>query len=406
LVFGRLEVREKISSLAESLRGDMIAFLREIIAIPSMNGSEGEVVARIKREMEALGYHSVEVDPMGNLLGRIGSGERILAIDGHCDTVGVGNQDNWEIDPFEGFLRGGVLYGRGASDQKGGLAAAVYAGKILSEIGLPENVSVLITATVLEEDYEGVCWDFIIRECRIIPEAVLLTEPTDLQVNRGQRGRLEIKLRAEGISAHGSAPERGVNAIYRMASIVLDIERLNSRFSSDSPLGKGSIVVTDIRSSSPSLCAVADSSTIHLDRRLTEGETIESALREIEALESVRAAGALARVPELEIQSYTGLVYPVRAFYPPWLMAQDDPLVICASESFKQQFGDDPALGIWAFSTNGVATRGVHGIPTIGFGPGEERHAHSPSDQVRVDDVVKAAEFYAAFALHWASVQG
>lgn len=394
-------MKDEINRLAASLRDDIASFVREIVAIPSLSGEEGEVVERLRQEMQDIGYDEVRVDPMGNLLGRVGSGERILAIDGHCDTVDVGNPDTWEVDPFRGDYRDGVIYGRGAVDQKGGLAAAIYAGRIVREIGVPDGVSLLVVASVYEEEVEGLSWQYIIKEEGIMPEAVLLTEPTGLKVSIGQRGRMEMKVRTQGISCHGSAPDRGQNAIYKIAPVVQEVERLHQRLEGDAIMGKGSVTVTDIRSTAPCLCAVADGATIHLDRRLTTGETLETAMQQVENLPSVRASEAVVTVPEYEIKTHTGFVYPIKAYYPMWLMDRSDPLVEKAVETFAAQFGEEAEVGVWAFSTNGVTTKGAYDIPTIGFGPGQEEHAHTPRDQVRVDDLVKAMEFYSAFVLNW-----
>jgi len=372
-----------------------------MIAIPSYSGKEGAVIERMKQEMQNLGYDQVWVDPLGNLLGRIGSGNKVIAIDGHCDTVGVGNPETWKVDPFKGDYRDGVIYGRGACDQKSGLASAIYAGKILKEVGMPDCISVFVVATVLEEDFEGLCWQYIINEGRIVPEAVLITEPTGLEIKIGQRGRMEIEVKTEGISCHGSAPERGKNAIYLIAPVIQEIERLNERLESKSVLGKGTVTVTDIRSTAPSLCAVPDSATIHLDRRLSAGEKLETAVKEVQDLISVKTAKAKISVPEYEIKSYTGLAYPARAYYPMWLMDESDPLIHTAAEAHKKMFGEEADIGVWGFSTNGVVTKGVYDIPTIGFGPGKEEHAHTPDDQVRTDDLLAAMNFYAAFVLEW-----
>jgi putative selenium metabolism hydrolase len=394
-------MRDRVREKAEALRGDMVTFLREIIAIPSMGGKEKNVVKRIKNEMENIGYDHVWIDPLGNLLGQIGTGNRIIALDGHCDTVDIGNPETWEIDPFKGDYHNNTIYGRGASDQKGGLTSAVYTGKILKEIGMPDNISLLVTASVLEEDYEGLCWQYILKETAIKPEAVLLTEPSNLQIKIGQRGRMEMKVKTQGISCHGSAPERGENAIYKIAPIIQDIDRLNKELNSQSMLGKGTVVITDIRSSAPSLCAVPDSAVIHLDRRLTEGETLESSAAEITTLQSVKTAGAEIYVPEYNIESYTGLTYPSKAYFPMWLMERSHPLVRTAEQAYRNQFSKEPEIGVWGFSTNGVATKGEFDIPTIGFGPGKEEFAHTPYDQIHEDDLVKALEFYTAFVLEW-----
>jgi len=389
-------MKSDIASAAKSMTDDLVRFLQDIIAIPSMCGGEEAVIVRIRQEMEKIGYDRIWVDPMGNLFGQIGTGDRVVAFDGHCDTVDVGNPDNWHVDPFEGNLQNGVIYGRGASDQKGGLAAAIYAGKILKAVKIPENLSFLVVASVLEEDFEGLSWKYIIEEDKIRPRAVILTEPTDLSIKIGQRGRMEMKLQTRGMSCHGSAPERGENAIYKIAPIVQDIKRLNQNLSSSSMLGKGSIVVTDISSNAPSLCAVPDIAAIHMDRRLILGENCETSLQEINDLDSVKDIKAEIFVPEYRAKSYTNYTAQTKAYYPMWLMDESDPLVQIAKDAHQKQFEGKAHIGTWMFSTNGVATKGLFNIPTIGFGPGKEEHAHSPEDQVKVDDLVKAVSFYAS----------
>ncbi|MGD2152514.1 MAG: YgeY family selenium metabolism-linked hydrolase [Gemmatimonadales bacterium] len=390
-------MRDIIAAAAQSVRAELTDFVREIISIPSMSGREGPVVERLRAEMHELGYDEVRVDGMGNLVGRLGSGGRVIAIDGHCDTVDVGDPATWDVDPFGAELRDGIIYGRGAADQKGGLAAAIYAGKILREIGVPDGLSLLVVASVSEEEVEGLNWQYIIEEDGIVPAAVLLTEPSGLRISLGQRGRTEIRVRTHGVSCHGSAPEHGENAVYKIAPIILEVEQLHERLKSDPILGGGSVTVTDVRSTSPSpLYAVPDSATIHLDRRLTIGETLESAMQEVRELPSVQVAAAEVFMPEYEVTTHTGLTYPARPYYPPWLMSESDPLVRAAIEAYRGQFEEEAGLCTWGFSTNGVTTRGVYEIPTIGFGPGAEEHAHTSSDQVAVDDLVRATAFYAA----------
>jgi putative selenium metabolism hydrolase len=225
--------------------------------------------------MRALGFDAVQVDGFGNVLGRMGDGPAVVALDGHLDTVGVGDRSTWTRDPYAGTVEDGVLYGRGASDQSGGFAAAVYGARIAKDLGLLDGVSLWVTGTVMEEDCDGLCWQFILREGVLKPDVVVITEPTALRVYRGHRGRMEIEVRTQGRSAHGSAPERGSTPSTRWPPIVADIEALNDALAAgaDPFLGKGSVTIAAVRSTSPSLCAVADSCTIHLDRRLTTGET-------------------------------------------------------------------------------------------------------------------------------------
>ncbi|MDQ7066139.1 MAG: YgeY family selenium metabolism-linked hydrolase [candidate division KSB1 bacterium] len=387
----------EILERAQKLESDVVQFLQEIVRIPSTSKNEKAVIERIQTEMEKVGFEEVRIDGLGNVMGRIGNGPRVLAIDGHCDVVDVGNPDLWQVAPFGGEVRDGKLWGRGSCDQKGGLASAVYAGKILADIGVPKDVTVWVTATIMEEDCDGMCWKYLIEEENFRPDAVLITEPTNLSIYRGQRGRMEIKVKTEGVSCHGSAPERGVNAIYKMAPIVQDIERLHGRLRDDTFLGKGSVTISDIRSTAPSLCAVADSCTIHLDRRLTRGETLDSALEEIRALPSFQKAGAKVWVPEYRATSYKGTEYSMQSYFPTWVLEEDHPVLQKAVRSYQGLFERAPNVDKWTFSTNGVGIMGLHGIPTFGLGPGNEVLAHAPNEHIPIDHLVKAMAFYAAF---------
>jgi len=377
-------ILEKIHSIAKQNKAELIQFLQDIIAIPSTSGNEEEVIKRMKLEMEKIGYDQICIDPFGNLIGRIGKGQKIIAIDGHCDTVGIGNADNWDFDPLKGRLLQGIIYGRGAADQKGGLASAIYAGKVIKTIGIPDDITLYIVASVLEEDFEGLCWKYIIEEDKIFPQVVILTEPTNLGIKMGHRGRIEIKIETGGKSCHGSSPHLGENAIYKLSPIINDIQSLNQTLSSKSILGKGTVVVTDICSSAPSLCAVPDIATIHLD---------------LKELPSCKQSRARIWVPDFDIRTYTGLKYPVQAFYPMWLMEKSDPVVDKAIKTYQILMNKQADVGVWSFSTNGVVTKGVWDIPTFGFGPGDEIYAHTAKDQVPVNDMIAAMSFYAGYIL-------
>jgi putative selenium metabolism hydrolase len=330
------------------------------------------------------------------VIGRIGNGKRILAFDGHIDTVEVGNAANWSFDPFCGEIRDGFVLGRGAADQKGGVASMVTAGRILKELGFDRDVTLYFVGSVIEEDCDGLCWKYIIEEDGIRPEVVVSTEPTDGGLYRGQRGRMEIEVEFKGISSHGSAPERGRNAIYMASRACLATERLNERLPVDDFLGKGSIALSQFVSGSPSLCAVADYARIHLDRRLTWGETKESAVREIEAL--VKGEDARVFVLNYEETAYTGRRYGMEKYYPTWKWPEDHPAVQAGARTYQALFGRPPRIGKWTFSTNAVTISGVYGIPAIGFGPGAEAMAHAPDEKTPVEDLVKAAAFYAMYA--------
>jgi len=390
---------------ARQIEAELTTFMQDIIRIPSLSSQEGAVVERIREEMVKLDFDEVTVDPMGNLIGRIGSGPRVIALDGHVDTVDVGDRSLWDREPLSGDIEDGILYGRGTSDMKGGVASSVYAGALIKKRGIPDDVTLYVTATVQEEDCDGLCWQYIAKEDGIRPELVVITEPTSLRVYRGHRGRMEMQVHTSGISCHGSAPERGVNAVYKMAGIIADIESLNERLEPREPLGKGTVTISEIRSTSPSLCAVADGCTIHLDRRLTIDETEETAVAEIEALPSVQAADATVTVLDYAVPSYTGLTYPTRKYYPTWELPEDAAGTQAALAAHLNAFDVDAEVGFWVFSTNAVATAGMLGIPTIGFGPGHEKFAHAPNEQVEIEHLVRCSAFYTALVDEFAKME-
>lgn len=394
-----MELRQ-ILAAAEKDRDAVTGFLCDIIRCKSLSGQERSVVERIAEEMRRVGFDEVRIDGLGNVIGRIGNGPRVVAMDAHIDVVDVGNPDNWDIEPFEPVVKSGTVFGRGACDMKGAMASLVYGAKLIKELALAKNLTVYVTGTVMEEDCDGLCWKYILEQ-KVIdprPECVLIAEPTNMNIYRGHRGRMEIEVYVPGLSAHGSAPERGVNAVYKMAPLVLEIEKLNERLKNDAFLGKGTVTIAEIRSTSPSLCAVADSCTIHLDRRLTAGETEQSAVAEIESLPGFKEAKARVTVLEYAQPAYTGLVYPMKKYYPTWVLEESHPVLKAATSAYEGALGRKPKVDKWTFSTNGIATMGMFGIPSFGLGPGNEVYAHSPKEQITVQHLVEAAAFYAAWA--------
>ncbi len=382
---------------AEEYKPQMTRFLRDMIAIPSESCEERAVVERIRQEMEAVGFDKVEVDGMGNILGWIGKGKHLIAMDAHIDTVGIGDRGLWKFDPYKGMEDDEVIGGRGGSDQEGGMASMVYAGKIIKDLKLEDEFTLLVTGTVMEEDCDGLCWQYIIKESGIRPEFVVSTEPTSCRIYRGHRGRMEMTITIKGLSCHGSAPERGDNAIYKMARIALEIEKLNNRLADDKFLGKGTVTATQFFFSSPSQCAVPDSATIQVDRRLTVGETEEIACAEL--LDAAARAGypdAKVEVLTYERAAFTGLVYPTKKYFPTWVIPEDAAPTQSLVSAYKGLFNKEPVVDKWTFSTNGVAIMGMHGIPVVGFGPGHEDQAHAPNELTWKSELVQAAAMYAA----------
>ncbi len=389
------DYKESIEQCVSRYEQLVYKFLRDLIAIPSTSCNEEKVVGRIVKEMKALGYDEVVVDPMGNVMGRMGSGAKVIAFDGHIDTVDVGELENWHVDPFEGSEDDTYIYGRGASDQEGGFVAAVYAGKVIKDLGLSKDYTLWVVGSVQEEDCDGLCWQYILDEGIIKPEVVVLTEPTALRIHRGHRGRMEIKVTVKGVSAHGSAPERGDNAIYKMASILQELEELNRHLTEDAFLGAGTLTVSEIFFSSPSRCAVADGCSVSVDRRLTWGESASMAIEEISNLPSVVRSKASVEMYSYKRASYKGLEKEVPCYFPTWVI--DENHIACTGmvQAYNHFFDHSPVVDKWTFSTNGVAIMGIHDIPCIGFGPGKEEEAHAPNEKIEKRQLLDAIKVYA-----------
>ncbi len=432
-----------IKKAAEAYGPSMTKFLRDMIAIPSESCEEKGVVYRIKEEMEKLGYDKVEIDKLGNIIGWMGNGDKIIAIDSHIDTVGIGNINNWTADPYKGWENETQIYGRGGSDQEGGMASATYGAKIMKDLGLiPAGYKIMVVGSVQEEDCDGMCWQSIVNEYFNGPEDaakqiefVISTEPTDGGVYRGHRGRMEIRVDVHGVSCHGSAPERGDNAIHKMAEIIENVRDLNENPADDEHihglakmldpkynpdhyedarfLGRGTCTTSQIFYTSPSRCAVADSCSISIDRRMTAGETYKSCLKEIEDLPACKKYAKDVKVSMYmyDRPAWTGHVYETECFFPTWINKESAPHVKALVDAHHELWGDTrlwaddvakekrvgrPLCDKWTFSTNGVSIQGRYGIPCVGFGPGAESQAHAPNEITWKHDLVVCAALYAA----------
>jgi len=385
-----------IQSRVAHYRDDMITFLREIVAIPSPDGQIKDVAARIAAEMTRLRFDEVRFDRMGNVLGRIGHGKRVLLYDSHIDHVDIGDPTAWPWHPYRGKLENGVLYARGACDEKGSTPGMIYALAILKELGLADDWTLYYFGN-MEEACEGIAPHALVEVEGIRPDAVVIGEPTCMRIYRGQRGRLQMKVVTKGRSAHAASFYLGDNAVYKMLPIIAGVRDMQDSLADDPFLGKGSAVVTKIECRTPSLNAVPDECTVYIDRRLTFGETREAALAQVQALPGGKQATA--SILLYDRPSYTGYVYPVEEYYPAWALPAGHALVKAAQATARAALGREAEVGKWSFSTNGVYWMGKAGIPSIGFGPGDETHAHSVNDQVALDDVVRSTLFYAMLPL-------
>jgi putative selenium metabolism hydrolase len=377
---------------ARKHESSIVAFLREMIAIPAESGKEEQRCERVRQEYEKLGFDEVFFDRLGNVVARIGQGPLKILMDGHIDCVGVGDPAAWKHDPFKGKLEKGEVWGRGAVDELPAIACMAYGARILSQRGLPDDVSLYLTASVMEEDCDGYCLLHLIEKEGIRPDVVVLGEPTDLNVFRGQRGRLEATISTQGKSAHGAQCDLGVNALYKMAPVITDIEALNQQLPHDDFLGKGSVLVSFVECTTPSLNAVPDSARIYIDRRLTAGETVEGAMQELRSLPHL--GDAAVELSSYDETSWRGEPAQQEKYYPTWVLDQDHPLVEGVAEAAGAVLDRQPQISRWSFSTNGVASMGRLGIPTVGFAPGLEELAHTTEERVAVDDLVRATAGY------------
>jgi putative selenium metabolism hydrolase len=389
---------QKIQRRAKENEPETVRILSELVRTQSFSGKEKEVIQVIKKEMEKAGVDEVRIDGLGSIIGRVGNGPRKIAFDAHIDTVYPGDLDQWHFNPFVPKVEGGKIWGRGTVDQKGGMACMIAAASLIHELRLNDVFTIYLTGTVMEEDCDGLCWQYLLNEEKLRPELVIITEPTNMNIYRGHRGRMEMHVDVKGKSCHGSAPERGDNAIYKIARVALEIEKLNDRLRSDPFLGKGTVTVTESRSSSPSLCAVPDGAGIHLDRRLTFGETKESAIAEVQEA-ATRAGYPDAQVSVLTYAepAYTGKIYPTEKYFPTWVMEETSPYLKTAVEAYRETLGKSPLVDKWTFSTNAVAIAGMNKIPCFGLGPGNEVYAHAANEACPVDHLSSASAFYAAF---------
>ena len=386
-------------ALLEKRQNQLNLLLQQLIQIRSYSGEEKQIVKFIVNKMNEFGFDQAFIDGLGNAVGRIGAGPMKILFDAHIDTVKVTEDEKWEHPPFEGKIVHGKIYGRGAVDEKPAMAGFLMAGQILKSMMNSNELpfTLYVVGSVIEEDADGYPLFHLIQNENIKPDYVLLGEPTDLQVYRGQRGRMEIKITTTGKSAHGAHNQQGVNAVYKMTPIISAIEQLDKNLPIVEPLGKGSITVSQVVTRAPSLCSVPDFCEIHLDRRLTLGETRESALLQLQNLVEKLEVGASISIPVFEGKSWKGTEFQQEAYYPTWLLDENDILTRAGMKTALTVLDAAARLGSWAFSTNGVATAGHFGIPTIGFAPGKEELSHSSREELNLADLLTATKFYTLF---------
>lgn len=389
----------EITRRVEAARDDILKFFREIVAIPSMDSDIGPVGERVGAEMRKLGFDEVYTDKYGSIVGRIGDGDKILLYDSHLDTVGIGDPEQWAWDPFEGKVEDGYLYARGALDEKNSTPGMIYGMAIARDLGLLDGYTLYFLGNI-EEWCDGIgCQAFVEWE-GVKPDFVVIGEPSKMQVYRGHKGRLELEIVCKGKSAHAASNYLGDNAIYKMLPVIDAINKMDADLPDHPFLGQGRITVTRINSVAPSDNAVPDECRIFVDRRVTFGETKEGIIEAITALipDEHKADFEVRELVYTE-PSHTGAVFEYEQYFPAWALDADDPYIQAGLATVKAIWNRDDPAGKWDFSTNGNYWRGKVGIPSLGFGPGDEIYAHAVNEHVKLDDVVDATRFYALFPM-------
>jgi len=380
-----------IKSAIKELRSDLIEFARDLVRTKSYSGYEKEIIHLIEKKMKLLDYDEVTLDSMGNLVGRIGNGKKVLMFDSHVDTVAVNNVSEWAHDPFAGVIENGRLHGRGSVDMKSSVAASIYAGAIAKRLGFHKDKTIYVSCTVMEEDCDGENLKHLFKECGIKPDCMIICEPSGNKLVTGHKGKAQIAIKTQGRSAHGSAPEKGVNAIYEMAQIIQRIEKTSDALLKAKPVN-GTLVASRISSVSESLNAVPFECEIYLDRRLVLGESQDMIEKEMDSI--IKGKKASWEIGTLTRKSWTGMEVTYHPFHLPWQIDLDHELTKTCFTAFNEAFGSDPELDYWDFSTNAVATAAI-GIPTIGFGPGEYKLAHMTNENCKISQIIDACDFYA-----------
>lgn len=382
----------------ESRKEQLTALCRKMIKAQSYSGHEALVAAEMKAFWQENGYHDIHIDRYGNCICHVpGSrpGPRIL-FDGHMDTVPVADPSKWKHDPFGAEIVDGRMYGRGTSDMKGALSAMLSAAMFfVQDCGNDFAGDIYVAGVVHEECFEGVAARAISEYVK--PDVVIIGEASMCNVKIGQRGRAEVVVETFGVPAHSANPEKGVNAVYRMCSVIQEIQKLTPP--SHPIMGKGILELTDIKSSPyPGASVVPEYCRATYDRRLLVGETKESVLRPLQTLlermmaedPSLKARVSFAVGKEL---CYTGATIESERFFPGWLYDQKEPFVQDVLAQLHSM-GYEPEITQYNFCTNGSHYAGEAGIPTLGIGPSRENLAHTVDEYIELSELYKVADCY------------
>jgi putative selenium metabolism hydrolase len=374
----------------------VVSLTRELVSVGGQSGDEGRVADLVQRTMAALGFRDITRDRLGNVIGYVGPKDTPVSLlfDSHMDVVAVTGV--WSVDPFGAEIRDGRLYGRGATDMKGALAASLCGVAEAARSGRLTS-AVAVSASVLEETIEGRALGEVLDV--VNPAMTVICEPSSLSIKTGQRGRIEIIVEVSGIPAHAAHPDRGKNAITLAATALAEIAAME--LAVDPVFGPMIMVPTDIKSDPyPLISALPSSVTIRFDRRIGMAETCDGVMQALrDTLHSIDPLAFAVRVSADPITTYTGVEVQWERYLAPWSQSREQPLVRAAAESLAQA-GVKVSFGTYAFCTNGSECAGMRNIATIGLGPGNERDAHIIDESISIEELCSAVTVYRNLVLN------
>jgi len=370
---------------------ELIKFAQKAVQIKSYSNQEENFAKFVLDEMGKLNYDKAFIDSSGNVIGIIGSGPMCIHFDSHLDTVEVHDEKNWTHPPFSGEISEGFLWGRGSVDMKSALCASIYAAAWAREKGFLDGKTVYVTASICEEYCDGENLKHLYKELSLKPDYCIICEPSNNIITLGHKGKAQIRITSHGISAHGSAPEKGINAVYEMAEIISRVDNLNkSLYKENEP--HGTIVLSDISCISASLNAVPSQCSIYLDRRIPLGQTLETVKNEMNML--VKDKNASWEIGTLHHTTWTGKKLTYEPMHNPWKIDKSHPLTKALINSYRKVYGKEPEkFDFWDFGTNAITPVSMN-IPTIGFGPGEYKLAHMVNERCSLKQIEEACEIY------------
>lgn len=376
----------------------VVTFLQKAIRTKSISGNEGDMARLVKEEMDNLNFDKTWIDPYGNVIGFVkGNKKGTILFEGHMDTVGIPSPKDWTHDPFKGEIVDNKMYGRGTCDMKSSLCAMIEAGGNLIKQGDRDFCSFYVVGVVYEEIFEGISFGKVLDEVNI--DAVILGEPSDMQIMLGQKGRAELKISTSGKNAHSAFPEKGINALYNMNLFLCELP--NIKCPEDDILGKGIMVPTDITSSPyPGNSVIPDHCEITVDRRLILNESEESVINSIEvvfdkiAKENKDFSANVKLATDKQI-CFTGETLEASRFFPAWNTEKDSQIALAITKAVEKNNDlEKPSYKTYSFCTDGSESAGKRNIPTIGFGAAPSNRAHIVDEFVELDKLIKTQKIF------------